>query len=76
LSSTIERATDYRRTAERLRRLSHYAKSEEAQKEFSRCARLYDRLAEATPANENRSEPSSARNRRKEPVRASFATSD
>ena len=50
MPSSIERATDYRRRADHLRKLSHVAKSEVAQQEFSRCARLYDRLADAAPA--------------------------
>ena len=46
LSSTIERIRDYQRTAEYLRQLSKEASSPEAQSEFSRCAQMYDRLAD------------------------------
>jgi DICT domain-containing protein len=51
LSSTVERAKEYRRTAERLRRLAERAQYPEVQAELTWLAQSYERLA-ADPSAE------------------------
>ena len=45
MSSTVERANEYRRTAERLRRLAERAQYPEVQAELAWLAQSYERLA-------------------------------
>jgi hypothetical protein len=56
-SSDRQRAKEYRRTAEHLRDLSKNAKSSETQEEFSRFARMYERLARETTHQDGTSRP-------------------